>query len=1586
MGRIPTAGNGTTTEGEHTTPQPGATIEYGVPLSGTGAPANMSESQTANWGQKDHPEYATAIFPPDEPQTWPASATTRAITYYMDYRARTVNIATPSGAITTTEYDKVNNVTRVLSADNRAQALKEGKTAEAAELLDTKSIYNEHETELTESLGPQHLVKLVKGKDGGPEEVLARNHIKYFYDENAPENGETYQLVTKSTDGARTASGEEFDIRTDSTSYGGQHGLGWTLRMPTSTTTDPAGLDLTHTTEYGEQGNVTETKAPEATAEVVYPPVFNKDFGSAGAGSDEFNHPQGLVGDAGKVIAVDQGNDRIEEFKTSGAFISAYGSAGTGDIEFSAPFGVAVDPVTGQLYISDSGNNRIQVVTAAGVFVEAIGWGVKDGKEALETCTTGCKAGLAGSGSGQFHDPTGLTFNSAGDLWVTDTGNNRVEEISPEGTYMSQFGTKGSGNGQLSEPVGIAMDEGQFYVVDYGNDRVEEFSSSGAYLAQFGSKGSGERQFNYPVSIVANMTSGDLYVSDTGNSRIQEWTPAGKFLTEIGSYGTEAGELSYPTGVALEGKLYVADQDNNRLSVWNAQPEGGARMNYANQFGSAGSGTGQFSYPIGDAIDGHGNVWVSDYDNNRIQEFSAAGKFLHAYGTHGSGHGQFAGPSGIAVNQSTGDVYVGDCGNHRVEELDEKGEYVTAFGSAGSEPGEMGCPEGVKIDSSGHVWVVDGEHDRIEEYSATGTFIATYGKVGSEEGEFDDPTDLAFSGGDVYVADTGNHRVEELSATTGEFLGEFGKEGGGDGEFYEPTEIAADPAGNLYVVDSSNGRVQEFNAAGTFLARFASQGAGEGQLSGPLGIAINAAGSMYVVDSGNNRVEQWMPVNQAAHETKTVYYTAKEEAEVTACRNHPEWVNLPCQTSVVGQPNTPELPELPTSTITYNMWDQTEADEEKFGSEPGSPTRTRKNTFDSAGRPLTSEVISSTDTSLPTVTDTYNTTNGTLQKQSTTVKEVTKTITSKYNARGELEEYTDADGNTTTYTYSNDGQITATKDAKGEQKYVYEKTTGFLSELVDSKAKAFTAENDVEGNLVTEHYPNAMTATYTRNAAGERTGIEYKKTSDCKSACPETWFKETRVPSIHGEILNRANTATQDEYAYDNAGRLISVEETPAGGGCTTRLYAYNEESDRTSLTTRPPGTEGKCAGEAGTIERHIYDSGNRLTDPGIKYETFGNVTLLPAADAGGPEGGSELTSEYYVDNQLEKQTQNKKTSEYKLDPEGRTRETLTTGHAALISHYDGPGSALAWTGESSEKWTRYIPGIGGELTAIQTGETTPILQLHDLQGDIVATVGDSEKETEPLTKYTSTEFGVPTTSNPPSYSWFGADGVASELSSGDIAQDGETYVPLIGRQLQTQGAAPILPQNVINPYTVHQAAWVAEIAGERGQLAVAEAEQAKKAQEEAEYWENHQEPTSGCDEADEGCGPDPEHGTNSAYCSVWVSWGGTWNNSLNVHGHAFCVRPEIMYMQIALLRKLKNGKYAMYEKPSNGKFNNANENSWDEMEHTWTCEDGTTFQAWVWGAYKFAGGPFVWSASAEDGHTEECEALIAEEPVGPIR
>jgi hypothetical protein len=529
----------------------------------------------------------------------------------------------------------------------------------------------------------------------------------------------------------------------------------------------------------------------------------------------------------------------------------------------------------------------------------------------------------------------------------------------------------------------------------------------------------------------------------------------------------------------------------------------------------------------------------------------------------------------------------------------------------------------------------------------------------------------------------------------------------------------------------------------------------------------------------------------SAHDTKYIYYTAAENTEgYAACGLHPEWAGLLCETLPAKQPAAGAPPQLPVTVIaSYNMWNEPLVSTETFG----STVRTKTNIYAIGERLTSSETTSTANTALPWVAFEYSST-GRLEKKRVLVEGKIKGMTYKYNALGQLTEYTDQDGNIAKYRYAgveNDFLLEEMTDGSnggtGKQTYAYNATTKAREELWDSAAGTFSASYDAEGKLTSEVYPNAMCANYTRNSAGEATRVEYVKTTNCSEVGAPVWFSETRNPAVRGETFSRTNTLASETYAYDSVGRLTETHETPASEGCSTRLYAYDEESNRTSQTTRTPGVAGKCATEGGTVLSHTYDEGNRLTDTGISYDSFGNITKLPAADA----EGHELSSTFYVDNAVASQSQNGVTNNYYLDSEGRVRETVS-GATTTITHYDGPGDGVAWTSETGGKSTRNIAGIDGSLSAIQTNGGTPVLQLHDLQGNVIATAALSTTETKLLSTYNSTEFGVPNAGKtPPKYAWLGAADIASAFSSGVITYGATSYVPQTGRSLQSEAVAP---------------------------------------------------------------------------------------------------------------------------------------------------------------------------------------------------
>ncbi len=536
---------------------------------------------------------------------------------------------------------------------------------------------------------------------------------------------------------------------------------------------------------------------------------------------------------SGDIFVGDSGHDRVLEFNPKREYLRQFGSAGSGQGQFQGIAGIAVN-ASGDVYVSSS--DRIQEFSPTGAYVRQFG--------------------SAGSGDGQFAGPSAIAIDEGGDVWVLDTFNYRIQEFSASGTYLGQFGTPGSGNGQLGWAFGLAFSGGNLYVSEFANARVQEFSTAGTYLGQFGTAGSGNGQFRGPWGIASDPNSGNLYVSDTVNSRIEEFSASGAFITAFGTAGSGQGQLSDAQGVAVgpSGTLYVSDTAGNRIEEW-AAPKGSEPPAYSTSITPANI-EGSLKEPDAVATDSSGDIFVGDSGHDRVLEFNPKREYLRQFGSAGSGQGQFQGIAGIAVNAS-GDVYVSS--SDRIQEFSPTGAYVRQFGSAGSGDGQFAGPSAIAIDEGGDVWVLDTFNYRIQEFSASGTYLGQFGTPGSGNGQLGWAFGLAFSGGNLYVSEFANARVQEFS-TAGTYLGQFGSAGSGNGQFRGPWGIASDPnSGNLYVSDTVNSRIEEFSASGAFITAFGTAGSGQGQLSDAQGVAVNSSGNVFTADAGNGRIEEWAP-------------------------------------------------------------------------------------------------------------------------------------------------------------------------------------------------------------------------------------------------------------------------------------------------------------------------------------------------------------------------------------------------------------------------------------------------------------------------------------------------------------------------------------------------------------------------------------------------------------------------------------------------------------------------------------------------------------------------------------------------------
>ncbi len=262
-GRISTVSRPTLPSGTAT-----STFVYKIPLTtASGGPYNLDAGTVASWAQHDTPVTATALFPPDQtPSGTPPSSYTRATVAYMNLAGQKVNIAEPGGYIATSEHDLFGNVTRELTAANRARALSSApsSSAQAAQsvLLDTQARYTPDGINVVDTLGPAHMVDLPDGTSR-----TARQHFHYVYDEGAP-SGAAYNLITTRTEAAAPTDGTpEQDLLTTAYKYAiGSDTSGWTLRTPMQTIVDPGPtphLNLTTTKLYDvTTGNLVARRLP----------------------------------------------------------------------------------------------------------------------------------------------------------------------------------------------------------------------------------------------------------------------------------------------------------------------------------------------------------------------------------------------------------------------------------------------------------------------------------------------------------------------------------------------------------------------------------------------------------------------------------------------------------------------------------------------------------------------------------------------------------------------------------------------------------------------------------------------------------------------------------------------------------------------------------------------------------------------------------------------------------------------------------------------------------------------------------------------------------------------------------------------------------------------------------------------------------------------------------------------------------------------------------------------------------------------------------------------------------------------------
>jgi sugar lactone lactonase YvrE len=545
------------------------------------------------------------------------------------------------------------------------------------------------------------------------------------------------------------------------------------------------------------------------------------------------NNPDGVAVDsAGNLYICDYGNNKIRiVYADTGKIFTIAGSGTSGysgdngpapDAALNGPNGVAVDSV-GNLYISDYGNHRVRMVTADKWIISTVAGTGTPGYFGDESQATA--AWLSG--------PTGVAVDSVGNLFIVDQMNARVRKVAVGTgiiTTVAGDGTHGyaGDNGpatsaRINSPFGIAVDgQGNLYIGDGGNDRIRKVSSGDGTIS----------------TLAGNGAPG--YADDTG--------PSG-YSGDQGA-ATQA-TLYQPHNVCVDrnGNQYIADSNNHRIRKVSAGTgiittlAGNGTAGYSGDRGPAVAAS--LNYPIGIAVDSTGNVYFSDYFNQRVRQVAVdTGLISTVAGNGNQGYDADNGPAtetrlnypwGIATDQHD-NLYIADTGNQRIRKVAAGTGIITTvagngmaryFGDNGPATlASLNNPEGVAVDSAGNIYIADYDNQRVRKVTVSDGAITT----------------LAGNGVPGYAGDNGPATEARLSG---------------------PSGVAVDNAGNLFIADHFNERVRKVTADGTM---FTVAGNGQGgyfgdngpataaTLSFPLGVALDFAGNLYIADSQSSRI------------------------------------------------------------------------------------------------------------------------------------------------------------------------------------------------------------------------------------------------------------------------------------------------------------------------------------------------------------------------------------------------------------------------------------------------------------------------------------------------------------------------------------------------------------------------------------------------------------------------------------------------------------------------------------------------------------------------------------------------------------
>ena len=449
--------------------------------------------------------------------------------------------------------------------------------------------------------------------------------------------------------------------------------------------------------------------------------------------SARLSGPVGVVLDAAGNVLVSDAGEHVSKIATNGtttliAGTGSYGYSGDGgaatNAMLSSPCGLALD-TRGNLFIADEGNNRIRKIGASGTITTVTGDGFAtfsgDGGPAIE-------ATLA--------DPSGITLDGNGNMFIADCGNNRVRKVDTNGIITTVAGNTNSDytgdgglatNASLYEPTGVAVDaQGNLFIADYVNHRIRKVDTNGIISTVAGTGYGGASGYGGPAtnaavgfpSDVAFDCHGNLFIAGGNINRVLEvgtnqiiYVVAGNTNSGYAGDGVLATNTSLygPDGIALDaaGNLYIADYWDNRIrmvdtndiitTVAGVGPSPPYTGGFQGGFGGDGgpATAAQLWWPCGVAVDSSGNLFLGDANNERIRKVDTNGIITTVAGTGAAG---FSGDGGAATNatmygpvslavDARGNLFFSDANNNRVRELIAPGPMLTLNQTTGGNAG-----------------------------------------------------------------------------------------------------------------------------------------------------------------------------------------------------------------------------------------------------------------------------------------------------------------------------------------------------------------------------------------------------------------------------------------------------------------------------------------------------------------------------------------------------------------------------------------------------------------------------------------------------------------------------------------------------------------------------------------------------------------------------------------------------------------------------------------------------------------------------------------------------------------------------------